>query len=426
MLLKISIILFAVFVVFLLLYLLSVKKSKKKGFIQKFTGFISLISLLCAVVFLIIFCKANNIKIFNRLKSYDVLEKYTQTLKSSDAQTAYPLLPTEVFAHNEQIYFKNTQNDLFEIQFTEDKYILSTVENGVDNIVSDNTIKATIKDNGDLVLDGYLLYSKYESKFVEFNNKVIAKNVASVSVTSNSVMYITNNGELYALGFNEYGQLGDTTTKNKSEPVFVKDGITKAEISDTHSMIIDKFGTLYAVGDNSYSQLGNKTAVSSTEFTKIMQGVKDIKLGNYLSFVLTVNGELYTAGKNDLGQLGNNGKEFKAELILALKGVEKISIHNNTCAALTYDGKLYVWGDNAENKAGIANKEILISPTEVSNDIYDFALSDKGIIAITKDRNVFITNEKGDKVTVAEFGAQVPDAYKDRFLATHELTDEKV
>lgn len=136
------------------------------------------------------------------------------------------------------------------------------------------------------------------------------------------------------MGFNEYGQLSDNTTKNKPSPVFVMSGVERADISDTHAMIIDKYGTLFAAGDNSYSQLGNKNAISSTELTKVMQGVRDVAVGNYFSLVLTVNGELYSAGTNEKGQLGNNGGEFRAELVPVMTGVEKISVNGNTCAAL--------------------------------------------------------------------------------------------
>jgi alpha-tubulin suppressor-like RCC1 family protein len=227
-------------------------------------------------------------------------------------------------------------------------------------------------------------------------------------------MYITEDNSLYSFGFNEYGQLGDGTTKNKTSPEFIMSDIKKAEISDTHTMIVDKYGTLYAAGDNSYSQLGTKNAVSSTDFIKIMQGVKDIKVGNYLSLVLSVNGELYTAGINDLGQLGNNGENYRAEMILALTGVEKISLKNNTCAALTYSGDLYVWGDNKNGKAGVDSSEFVNTPNKISENVYDFVLSDNGILIIDNNRNISV-NKSGVTESILTFDATIPEAFKSRF-----------
>ena len=429
--LKASIILFIIALAFLAFYLfllkLSGKKKKKRksgakkqrtgGSGRRLTGALTVVFFIACAVTFIIYVKTENVKLFGRLKSYDIKESYVSLLGKKDAIAAYPLLPEAVFAQGDDYYLVNGKKDAFKMFVREtdengEEYGFETSGNGVLQIGGERTLTVTLRQNGELVLDGYLLYSKYDEKFISFDEKVIARDVESFSATDNSLFYVTKSGALYAMGFNEYGQLGDSTTKNKAEPVFIMDGVSCASVSSTHALITDKFGTLYAVGDNSYSQLGNKNAISSTELTKVMQGVKDAKAGRYYSLVLAVNGELYVAGVNDMGQLGNGGEDFRAQMISIMTGVDKIAIYGDTCAALTLDGELYVWGDNREHKAGSGEGEIIVSPVKISSYVYDFALGRRGAVILTADRDVVVTNKWGGQTPALLLGATVPEEYR--------------
>ncbi len=439
LLLNISIALVIAAVLSLVIYIFSAskrrKKEKKKT--RRFFGAIAVLCTLAAAVLFIIYCRSNNIKIFNRLKEYDPVLKYSQVLIQSDAQGALPYLPDAVFAQGESVYFKNGKGDLFKIQAlmemaaTGDRepvptgvvYKTETVSNGAQFVGGGKTLRALITDKNELILDGYLQYSEYDGGKIEFKNKVIAKDVVYCDLTSNSVLYITKDGSLYGLGFNEYGQLGDTTTKNKSTPTFVTDNISRCAISETHSMTVDSYGIFKAVGDNSYSQLGNKTAISSTEPIKIMQGIKDVKAGNYLSLVLAVNGQLFTAGNNDKGQLGNGGQAFKAELISIMNGVKKIDVNGSTVAALTFEGDLFVWGDNEGFKAGFEKEGNIPSPVKIKSDVYDFALSDTGVAVITNNRDI----ELSDSFAINALESHTADSEFEKALQFNAtLPEEKV
>lgn len=424
MLLKLSIIFLASAAVCLAAYIYISKtrtRNRARG-IRRFFGGLSLLSAITSAVLFVIFCRANNINFFNRLKSYDPVASYTKSLAENGADTAYAGLPDGIFSFDGSIYFKNGNGDMFEIVSqtvtaedgtVTDSHSAKTVANGALYLGGKSTLRATVNDKKELVLDGYLRYSEYDGQRIEYNNKVIAKGVEYCSLTDNSLIYITESGDMYALGFNEYGQLGDTTTKNKDTPTYVQPDMKSCSVSETHLMTVDKFGTLYAVGDNSYSQLGNKTAVPTTEPITIMQGVKDVRVGNFYSVVLAVNGEVLTAGSNEKGQLGNSGEAFKAELVPILSGVERIEINGDTCAALTYGGELYVWGDNADFKAGYAGEAILPSPVKLLDNVLDFTLSENGVAVITRDRDILKSAQAGGFVPVLTFGAQIPDIYKD-------------
>lgn len=411
MLLKVSIIFGAAALLSLIIYAFCASKRRKKPkkFARRFFGTIAVLCTLTAAVLSIIYCRANNIKIFNKLKEYDPVTTYTESLTKDGAEAAFPLAPDAVFSYSDSIYFKNGKGDLFTVEFSEEDAVYSakTVYNGAVFVDGVKTLRAMITDDNKLILDGYLQYSVYDGEKLEFKNKVIASDVAYCSLTNNSVLYITTDGSLYGLGFNEYGQLGDSTTKNKATPTLVTDNISRCAISDTHSMTVDSFGIFKTVGDNSYSQLGNKTAISAKEPIKIMQGVKDVRAGNYFSVVLAVNGQLFTAGNNDAGQLGNGGEAFKAELIPIMNGVKKIDVCGNTVAALTFDGELFVWGDNTGCKAGVPKETVLPSPVKIKDAVFDFVLSDTGVAIITDTRDILLSDASGNINTILTFNAQI-------------------
>ena len=428
--LKISLTFFIVallcLVIYLSLYRKKRKKTKKPPFIARLSGLLTVLCFISSLVCGIVYLKQENIKLFNRINSYDVKSKYAEEIEKGNTDAAYKILPDRIFSCGNGILFANGLDDEFEMFSDENGITFKTAKNNVRLTAGTESIKAHLSSNGELILDGSFLYSKYDEQLLEYSNSIISKNVRNFSVTSNSLLCVTDSDDLYSIGFNEYGQLCDSTTKNKESLVLSMQNVKSADLSDTHALIIDKYGTLYACGDNSYSQLGTKNAISSTEPVKIMQGIKDVRAGNYFSLVLSVNGDLYTAGINKKGQLGNNGEEFRAELIQILTGIEKIDVNGNTCAALTNSGHLYVWGDNKDGKGGSDAGEVLSSPIKIADDVYDFALYDSGVAVLTKDRDIKLYKGNTEPDTVFTSDAAIPDEYREKYTIKTPETPETV
>jgi alpha-tubulin suppressor-like RCC1 family protein len=95
--------------------------------------------------------------------------------------------------------------------------------------------------------------------------------ITSVAAGVNHSLYITTEGKLYAMGGNEYGQLGDGTSgdnANKAKPVLIADNVASVAAGVDHSLYITTDGKLYAMGWNEYGQLGNGTSIFNDSKSK--------------------------------------------------------------------------------------------------------------------------------------------------------------
>jgi alpha-tubulin suppressor-like RCC1 family protein len=143
---------------------------------------------------------------------------------------------------------------------------------------------------------------------------------------------LTSTGQLFAFGDNQYGELGNTTN-NKSEepnptPVQVAlpgatGSITEIAAGGYHSLVLTSTGQLYAFGFNSWGQLGNTTNENSQEPNPTPTQVTlpasasgrvvQVAASVGSSLAVTASGQLYTFGYNEYGQLGTATNEKTEE-----------------------------------------------------------------------------------------------------------------
>ena len=68
------------------------------------------------------------------------------------------------------------------------------------------------------------------------------------------------------MGYNIYGQLGNGTTSGLNPnptPVNVASNVVAVAAGDDHSLFVKTDGTLWAMGYNNYGQLGNGTTINT-------------------------------------------------------------------------------------------------------------------------------------------------------------------
>jgi alpha-tubulin suppressor-like RCC1 family protein len=100
---------------------------------------------------------------------------------------------------------------------------------------------------------------------------VALSDVAGVSAGQYHTLVLKTDGSVWAFGANSYGQLGDQTTTLRTSPVAVKladgaalTGVVTVAAGSNHSLALKSDGTVVAWGYNSNGQLGDTTTTQRT------------------------------------------------------------------------------------------------------------------------------------------------------------------
>lgn len=218
-----------------------------------------------------------------------------------------------------------------------------------------------------------------------------------ISANKSHTLVLAETGEVYAFGYNYYGQIGNGTTTNSKTPVKVmmQDGkeivplkdIIKVKAGKNESFAIDKNFDLWAWGWQ-YGKYATKVAkLEGTDIIDVtedyiiknngllytlkdlkeietVERVKQLNEGFNHTVILTETGKVYSIGKNKYGQLGNgNTLDSTVEAVGVrqtdgqnlLENIKQVHAGEYSTIAITKDNKVYVWGYNKDNRLGQGN-----------------------------------------------------------------------
>lgn len=185
---------------------------------------------------------------------------------------------------------------------------------------------------------------------VGFSQDLFRKKIVMTSIGVDHSLALDEDGNVWAWGYNTYGQLGDNTKESKTSPVCVKPSVKFKYISagSQYSLAIDIAGNIWAWGYNWAGQLGNGSTYSHSFPSKIETTVKFSKVSAGWSYVLAidVNGNLWAWGSNDRFEFGNGTATNSRKPILIPTDVKFKEVNASLYSlGIDAEGKLYEWGN---------------------------------------------------------------------------------
>ncbi len=223
--------------------------------------------------------------------------------------------------------------------------------------------------------------------------------IVAISAGDVHSLALSNDGTVWAWGANNHGQLGDETTDDRSKPMQVKDssggsqlgGIKGVSAGFYHSLAVGNDGFVWAWGRNDYGQLGDWTTEDRSKPVQVkdspsgsqLGGIKSVSAGVYHSLALGDDGSVWAWGNNEHGQLDDetSGDETLDDETIddrckpvqvkygsgtdSLGGIKAISSCGEHSLAVGNDGSVWAWGRNHWGQLGDGTTADRGSPVRV-------------------------------------------------------------
>ena len=224
---------------------------------------------------------------------------------------------------------------------------------------------------------------------VNASGLLAGRTVTALSAGVYHTLALCADGTVFAWGFNNYGQLGNSSYANSATPVAVNAGgalfgrtVIAVAAGQTHSLALCSDGTVAAWGFNGSGQLGSGSAATSSSVPVAVStgGVLSGKIavaitaGQNHSLALCSDSTLAAWGSNSDGQLGNGSTAGSSVPVavgtagtpLAGKTITGIAAGNFHSLAACADGTLAAWGSNGSAQLGDGTAASSSVPVAVS------------------------------------------------------------
>ncbi|HTV43496.1 MAG TPA: LamG-like jellyroll fold domain-containing protein [Candidatus Sulfotelmatobacter sp.] len=220
----------------------------------------------------------------------------------------------------------------------------------------------------------------------------------TVAAGGERIMELTGLGDVVSWGGNYYGELGDYTYLDDTNPVHVVDltNVIQFAAAVNASLALDSQGTVWAWGDNSYGELGDDESEPYSNVPLSIPGMTNAVAiaanGDTLfgdsghCLALKADGSIWEWGYSDLQSFGT-----KPVNTVDISNVVKVAVGPVHAIALKNDGTVWTWGDNYYGVLGNGTPTIdSTNPVEVSGisnivaicggDSFTLALASNGVV----------------------------------------------
>lgn len=264
-------------------------------------------------------------------------------------------------------------------------------------IVSQQSSFSLIDSAGAIYVFGTNFYGASNVTSINGYNKVtpatsFGSPVIQVTNTNRGCLVLLQNGDVWAFGYNQYGELGTTVSATLTSPVGSGNGVklTFAGIGANtivfiasglyHSLFVTSSGAVYSCGLNNYGQLGqgNITNLTTPTVISVLSNISKCYCGLYSSYFLNTTGTVIVSGYNFNNEFGNNYKVLGTSTVQSFQlyfltpvqynGTNTLfSSGYNHSVTFTTTNILYSGGLNIYGQLGLSNTNIYITYQNLSN-----------------------------------------------------------
>lgn len=185
---------------------------------------------------------------------------------------------------------------------------------GVSAIAAGSYFSLFLKPNGEVWgcgynQDGQLGTQNYNNSDVPV--QMVVSSVAKIAAGLAHSIMVKFDGTAWSCGSNGLGQLGLGGFGGGNTPTVLAIGLGSVSAIDAgwgHSVFLLNDGSVYTVGDDLYGQLGNDALFEGNGYVQLVSGLSDIvevSAGGDISLFLRSDGAYFGCGNNDSGPLAN-------------------------------------------------------------------------------------------------------------------------
>ena len=211
--------------------------------------------------------------------------------------------------------------------------------------------------------------------------KTSFSDISKISAGHSHSLFQNNKGEIFACGYNEFGQCG---LGHFNQPQIIPSLIHNAPsnivpvicASDGHSLFLDSEGNVFSVGYNKFGELGLGHNTNQNELNKIpnIPPIKIISCVGASCYLVDFERNLWTFGKNSEGQLGHGDTTHinTPKIINTVKGIQQISYGSSGhhFFAKTSQNQIFTVGNNDYGQLGTGNTKSISIPKEINSQYF--------------------------------------------------------
>ncbi len=207
-----------------------------------------------------------------------------------------------------------------------------------------------------------------------------------ISSKYNHSLALTNKGKVFGWGWNEYFSLGGTEDLYKPTPTIIDfptleidEKITKVYAGYENSFFITNFYNIYALGFNNYGQLGdgskiNRPIPTKIEFINLSSDdyIVHLSVGQTITSAISFKGYLYSWGDGENGKLLSLSEGSIVPVLSPFHTiypdllVKTGSVGSDHSVILTSNNILFSWGVNSYSETGNGTIYPVSTPYNVS------------------------------------------------------------